>query len=81
MESINSVIDDSSETKLVESKDSDIFYDQGSFENTTNNVNTPNIIPTDPPRTSEEEEKDEQEESLSKWAKNAHFTDNIIDNV
>lgn len=83
MESINVLIDDFGVTKLDESKDNDVFGGYGSSKITTDNVemlSTISLVNT--LQTFNDEEEDEQEEySLQKWANNAHSTDNITSNV
>lgn len=57
MESIIVFINDSSATKLVKFEDNDVFGDWDSFENTTDNIDTPTIIThVDPLRNIEKDE-------------------------
>lgn len=57
--------------------------DWGSSENAPNNVETSSTITSiDQPKTTKKEEEDEEKESyLPKWAKNAYSTHKIIGNV
>lgn len=79
MESINVVIHYYSATKMVESKDSDIFENWGSNENVM--VDGDSLSPNNPSQSPQTNKDEEIEPHLPKYAKGSHSTKNIISEV